>query len=115
MAVTGPVAGLLAGLFGVGGGIVIRHAVATASAFGIVISVPATVIAITGGWGEPRMPPWSLSHVNLIGFAPIAPGSILAAPWGAQPAQTMSPLLLKRLFAPLLAVTSARMSWRGLA
>lgn len=122
----GAVMGAVSAVMGIGGGTVgvptmsmfgtpIRSAVATASAFGIVISIPATLIAIAGGWGEPRMPPYSLGYVNLIGFALIASGSILAAPWGAQLAHTIPPLLLKRLFAVFLMLTSVRMFWRSLA
>jgi uncharacterized membrane protein YfcA len=117
--------GAVSAVMGIGGGTVgvptmsmfgtpIRNAVATASAFGIVISIPATAIAIAGGWGERRMPPFSLGYVNLIGLALIAPASILAAPWGAHLAHTLPPLLLKRLFALFLAVTSVRMFWRAL-
>jgi uncharacterized membrane protein YfcA len=122
----GAVMGAVSAVMGIGGGTVgvptmsmfgmpIRNAVATASAFGVVISIPATVIAIGGGWGDPRMPPYSLGYVNLIGFALIASGSILAAPWGAHLAHTIPPLLLKRLFAFFLMLTSARMFWRSLA
>lgn len=118
--------GAVSAVMGIGGGTVgvptmsmfgmsIRNAVATASACGIVISIPATVIAIAGGWDEPRMPPYSLGYVNLIGFALIASGSILAAPWGAQLAHAIPSLSLKRLFALVLMLTSARMFWRSLA
>ncbi|WP_439577518.1 sulfite exporter TauE/SafE family protein [Elioraea sp.] len=121
----GAAMGGVSAVMGIGGGTVgvpimsmfgtpIRRAVATASAFGIVISIPATIIAIIGGWGEARMPPYSVGYVNLIGFALIAVGSILAAPWGAHLAHTIPPLLLKRLFALFLALTSLRMFWRTL-
>jgi uncharacterized membrane protein YfcA len=122
----GAAMGAVSTVMGIGGGTVgvpimsmfgtpIRNAVATASAFGIVISIPATLIVIAGGWGEPHLPPYSLGYVNLIGFVLIGAGSILAAPWGAHLAHTMPPLLLKRLFALFLALTSARMFWRSLA
>jgi uncharacterized membrane protein YfcA len=45
----------------------------------------------------------------LIGFALIAPSSILSAPWGVKLAHTIPPLLLKKSFALFLFVTSVRM------
>jgi uncharacterized membrane protein YfcA len=87
----------------------IRSAVATASAFGIVIAIPATVGFIYAGWGDPLLPPASLGYVNLIGFALIVPSSMLATPWGVHLAHTIPPLALKRAFAVFLAITSIRM------
>ena len=66
---------------------------------------------IWGGWSDPRVPPFSLGYVSLIGFALIAPTSIIATPWGVKLAHSIPPLLLKRAFAVFLAITSARMFW----
>jgi uncharacterized membrane protein YfcA len=112
--------GAVSAMMGIGGGTLgvpilsmcgapIRSAVATASAFGLIISIPATLGFILGGWGDPRVPPFSLGYVNLVGFALIAPSSILATPWGVHLAHTIPPLWLKRAFALFLAATSARM------
>jgi uncharacterized membrane protein YfcA len=114
--------GTVSAMMGIGGGTVgvpilsafgapMRAAVATASAFGIIIAIPATIGFIWAGWNNPLLPPLSLGYVNLIGFALIVPTSMLAAPWGVHLAHTIPPLLLKRLFAAFLAVTSARMLW----
>lgn len=114
--------GTVSAMMGIGGGTVgvpilsafgapMRAAVATASAFGIIIAVPATVGFIWAGWGNAELPPFSLGYVNLIGVALIVPTSMLAAPWGVKLAHTIPPLLLKRLFALFLAVTSVRMIW----
>jgi uncharacterized membrane protein YfcA len=114
--------GTVSAMMGIGGGTVgvpilsafgapMRAAVATASAFGIIIAIPATIGFVWAGWGNPLLPPFSLGYVNLIGFALIVPTSMLAAPWGVQLAHSIPPLLLKRLFAAFLAVTSARMLW----
>ena len=51
-------------------------AVATASAFGVIIAIPATLGMILGGWGDPRVPPFSLGYVSLIGFALVTPGGV---------------------------------------
>lgn len=63
-------------LMGIGGGTLglpalsmfgmpIRRAVRTASAFGIIISIPATLMTIVLGWGVPGNPPWSLGYVAI--------------------------------------------------
>lgn len=115
--------GGVSAMMGIGGGTVgvpilsmfgapIRGAVATASAFGVVIAIPATIGFVYGGWGHPHLPPLSLGYVNLIGFALIVPASLLAAPWGVQLAHAIPPLLLKRLFAVFLGLTVLRMAWR---
>lgn len=112
--------GTVSAMMGIGGGTVgvpilsmfgapIRGAVATASAFGIIISVPATIGFIYGGWDNSLLPPLSLGFVNLIGFVLIVPSSMIAAPWGVHLAHTIPPLALKRAFAAFLAITSLRM------
>lgn len=114
--------GSVSAMMGIGGGTLgvpllsmfgypIRQAVATASAFGLIISIPATIGFVLGGWNDARVPPFSLGYVSLIGFALIAPTSILATPWGVRLAHTIPPLWLKRAFAVFLAVTSVRMFW----
>lgn len=114
--------GSVSAMMGIGGGTLgvpllsmfgypIRQAVATASAFGLIISIPATVGFAIGGLGDARVPPWSLGYVNLVGFALIAPSSILATPWGVRLAHTLPPLWLKKAFAVFLFATSLRMFW----
>ena len=112
--------GTVSAMMGIGGGTVgvpilsmfgtpIRSAVATASVFGLIISIPATVGFVYGGWGAHDLPPYSLGYVNLVGFALIVPSSILATPWGVHLVHTIPPLALKRAFAVFLAITAARM------
>ncbi|HEY8609737.1 MAG TPA: sulfite exporter TauE/SafE family protein [Roseomonas sp.] len=112
--------GGVSAMMGIGGGTVgvplmnlfgtpIRSAVATASAFGIVISIPAAIGFIYAGLGDPLLPPASLGYVNLIGFLLIVPTSMLATPWGVHLAHTIPPLVLKRAFAVFLAITAIRM------
>ncbi len=114
--------GSVSAMMGIGGGTLgvpilsmfgypIRRAVATASAFGLIISIPATIGFVLGGWNDARVPPFSLGYVSLVGFALIAPTSILATPWGVKLAHTIPPLWLKRAFAVFLAITSLRMFW----
>ncbi len=114
--------GGISAMMGIGGGTVgvpilsmfgapIRSAVATASAFGVIISIPATLGFVYGGWGDPALPPLSLGYVNLLGVALIVPASLIATPWGVNLAHSIPPLLLKRLFAGFLALTVLRMWW----
>ena len=93
----------------------IRGAVSTSSAFGLIIAVPATIGLVVAGMGMDGRPPYSLGWVSLIGFGLIAPASIIATPWGVALAHSISPLLLKRIFAAFLALTSARMAYSLLA
>jgi uncharacterized membrane protein YfcA len=112
--------GGISAMMGIGGGTVgvpllnmfgtpIRSAVATASAFGIVISIPAAIGFVYAGWGNPLLPPASLGYVNLIGCLLIVPTSMLATPWGVHLAHTIPPLALKRAFALFLGITAVRM------
>jgi uncharacterized membrane protein YfcA len=112
--------GTVSAMMGIGGGTVgvpilsmfgapIRSAVATASAFGLIISIPATIGFIWGGWGDALLPPLSVGYVNLIGFVLIVPTSLLATPWGVHLAHTIPPLALKRAFAVFLGITAVRM------
>jgi len=82
----------------------IRSAVATSSAFGLVIALPAKL-------GAEGRPPVSAGWVSLMGFVLIAPAWISATPWGVALAHSLSPLLLRRAFAPFRALTSLRMGW----
>ncbi|MDB5415357.1 MAG: hypothetical protein JWR10_3692 [Rubritepida sp.] len=118
--VVGTGIGVISAVMGIGGGTVgvpvlgmfgtpIRSAVATASTFGIVISIPATIGLILAGIGAEGRPPYSLGWVSLVGFALIVPGSILATPWGVSLAHSLRPVLLKRAFAIFLAFTALRM------
>jgi len=118
--------GTVSAMMGIGGGTVgvpilsmygapIRAAVATASVFGVIISIPATLGLIYAGLGDPQLPPYSLGYVNLVGFALIVPSSMLATPWGVHLAHTIPPVVLKRGFAAFLAITATRMIWKLLA
>ncbi|RAI00439.1 hypothetical protein DLJ53_14310 [Acuticoccus sediminis] len=90
-------------------GVPIRRAVGTAAAIGLIIAVPGVIGFAIGGWNVPDLPPGSVGYVNLIGFALIAPLSMLCAPIGAKLAHTIPQEWLSRIFAIFLAVTAVRM------
>jgi uncharacterized membrane protein YfcA len=112
--------GGLSTMMGIGGGTIgvptmvlwgypIHRAVGTASAFGLIISIPGTIGAAFAGWTAHGVPPYSLGYVNLLGFLLIAPASYFAAPLGASIAHMTDRRRLRLAFAVLIALTAGRM------
>ena len=91
----------------------IHRAVGTAALFGLVISLPGMLGFVAAGWGDPRIPAGSLGYVSLIGFACIAPATVLAAPLGAKIAHAFSAKRLNMLFGLFLVVASLRLFYRA--
>ena len=91
----------------------IHRAVGTAALFGLVISLPGMLGFVAAGWGDPRIPAASLGYVNLIGFACIAPATVLAAPLGAKIAHAFSARRLNMLFGAFLIIASIRLFYRA--
>lgn len=107
-------------LMGIGGGTLsvpilsafsfpIHRAVGTASAFGLVIAIPAVLGFIWSGWSEPLRPPYSLGYVSLPAAILIFSVSVFTAPLGAKLAHSLNPANLKKVFALFLFITSLRM------
>lgn len=124
-ALAGGMIGTLSALMGIGGATVsvpymtlcrvpIHQAVGTASALGMVISVPAALGYVMIGWGQGGLPPFSFGYVNLPAFFLIAPFSILVAPWGARSAHAISAPALRKAFAVFLVIVSLRMLYSAL-
>lgn len=112
-------------LMGIGGGTLsvpilsafsfpIHRAVGTASAFGLVIAIPAVLGFIWSGWSEPLRPPYSLGYVSLPAAILIFSVSVFTAPLGAKLAHSLNPANLKKVFALFLFITSLRMLWVAL-
>ena len=80
----------------------------------MLIGLPSAVVAIFIGWGREDLPPFSLGYVNFAAFALISLFTVTMAPVGAKLAHKMDAVLLKRLFAVLLALVAARMLWKAL-
>jgi uncharacterized membrane protein YfcA len=91
----------------------IHRAVGTAALFGLVISLPGTVGFMIAGYGDARLPPFSLGFVNLVGFALISPATWFAAPLGATLAHRMSQRQLSLFFGLFLLLVSVRMLGRA--
>ena len=120
LATVGGVIGLLSSLIGIGGGsltvpymslrgISMREAVGTAAACGIPIAWAGAAGFMMAGHGQDTLPGWTIGYVSLTAFFSIALASTATAPLGAKLAHTLSPLLLKRSFAILLALIGLRM------
>lgn len=119
-AAMGGVVGYVSALMGIGGGtlsvpilsafsVPILKAVGTASAFGLVISIPAVLGFVWGGWAVPGLPPLSLGYVNLAAAAIIIPITVLTAPLGARIASSINQRALRLCFAVFLGLTAIRM------
>lgn len=116
--------GMISSMMGIGGGTLsvatltllnqpIHRAVGTAALFGLVISLPGTIGFMVAGFGDARLPPFSLGFVNLVGFALISPATWIAAPLGAALAHRMSQRQLSLSFGVFLIVVSVRMLSRA--
>jgi uncharacterized membrane protein YfcA len=79
----------------------------------LIISLPGTVGFMATGWGDVRLPPGSLGYVSLVGFALIAPATVLMAPIGANIAHRLSQKRLSTLFGAFLLVVSLRLFYRA--
>lgn len=116
--------GCFSSMMGIGGGTFsvmtltlfnepIHRAVGTAALFGLVISLPGMLGFAAAGWADPRVPAGSIGYVSLIGFACIAPATVLAAPLGARIAHGISAKRLNMLFGAFLVVASLRLFYRA--
>ncbi|MGI9249410.1 MAG: sulfite exporter TauE/SafE family protein [Woeseiaceae bacterium] len=116
--------GCFSSMMGIGGGTFsvmtltmfnepIHRAVGTAALFGLVISLPGTIGFMFAGWNDVRIPQGSLGYVSLVGFACIAPATVLAAPLGARIAHAFSEKRLSMLFGAFLVLASIRLFYRA--
>lgn len=109
----GGVIGWASAIIGIGGGsltvpfltwrgVPVQQAVATSSACGWPIAAAGALSYLWLGWGDARLPHWSLGYVYLPALLGIALTSVFFARTGARLAHRLSPRVLKRLFALLL-------------
>ncbi len=116
------VIGLLSSIVGIGGGtltvpylvhgqMLMRNAVAVASACGLPIAVAGTVSYMLLGRNVPHLPEWSLGYVYLPAFLGIGVSSIFTAPIGAKLAHRLPAKSLKRYFSLLLFAMAAKLMW----
>lgn len=117
--------GCLSSMMGIGGGTFsvialtlfnqpIHRAVGTAALLGLFISLPGTMGFMVAGWNDARLPPGSLGYVSLLGFALIAPVTVMTAPLGAKIAHSFSEKKLGMLFGIFLLLAATRMFYKAL-
>jgi uncharacterized membrane protein YfcA len=108
----GLAAGVLAGLFGLGGGILF---VPTLVALGLgqveaqatsLLAILPTVVA--GAWNQRRYGNLRLRPAFVVGIT-----SVLGVEFGARIATSLAEDTLRRLFALLLLATAAQLAWRA--
>lgn len=105
-------AGVLAGMFGIGGGIIIVPALillarySPQTATGTSLAIFLFPIGALGAWYY-----YKEGHVRIVPALLLALGVFLGSYFGAKIAHYMSPLLLKRSFAVFLVLVAARMWW----
>jgi hypothetical protein len=120
MTAAGGLIGGLSGIVGIGGGsltvpfltwcrVDIRNAVATSAACGFPIAIAGAVGFILTGWSVPSLPAGSTGYVYWPAFAGIALASVLSAPLGAHLAHTLPVVVLRRVFAVVLALVGAKL------
>lgn len=106
----GLAAGVLAGMFGIGGGIVIVPALiilakmSATSATGTSLGALLLPVGALGAWEY-----WRHGHVNVKAAALIALGLFLGAWFGARLAIQLPPHVLRRSFAVFLLVVAVRL------
>jgi uncharacterized membrane protein YfcA len=106
----GLVAGVLSGLFGIGGGVLIVPAL-------MLVAKMTPIEATATSLGSLLLPVGALGayeyykngHVNVLASLLVALGLLAGAYFGARWAQTLSPLQMKRAFSLFLMVVAARM------
>jgi uncharacterized membrane protein YfcA len=106
----GLLAGVLSGLFGIGGGVVIVAALATVAKMPIHTATGTSLAALllpVGLLGAREY--WRVGHVDMRAALLIALGLSIGAWFGARYAQTLTPTALQRGFAVFLAVMAVRM------
>jgi uncharacterized membrane protein YfcA len=110
--ILGIVAGILSGLFGVGGGILFVPTLTWlgltqlhAEAASLLAIIPTVVVGV---WRQQRY-----GYVRWRSAATIGIASVGAAVGGAKLAESVSESLLRKLFACVLIVTAAQIAWRA--
>jgi uncharacterized membrane protein YfcA len=114
--------GMVSSMIGVGGAILtvplmsysgtpMQRAVGTGAALGMVISLPGALGYIAAGLLHDMqgLPPWSAGYVNFMAAAMIVPTAMLLAPVGVKISHAMPRAMLRRVFAVVLIIVSARM------
>lgn len=108
----GLAAGVLSGLFGIGGGVLIVPALIfitrlqPLTATGTSLAALLLPVGALGAWQY-----YKQGNVNVAAALCLALGLAVGAYFGAQFAQSLSPLALRRAFAVFVALVAVKMWW----
>jgi uncharacterized membrane protein YfcA len=89
----------------------VQHAIGTSAAIGFPIAVSGTLGYLWGGWGAGGLPAGSFGFIYLPALAGTVVASMLVAPFGAKLTHTLPVATVKRIFAGVLVLLSAKMLW----
>jgi uncharacterized membrane protein YfcA len=117
---TGAVIGFISALVAIGGGsmtvpfltwcnVKIRSAIGTSSAVGFPLSVAGTIGYLFSGWGTNDVPEYTFGYIYLPAVFLISLASFTITPYGVKTAHKISTGILKKIFAVILVVLSAKM------
>ncbi|MFS6937636.1 sulfite exporter TauE/SafE family protein [Neisseria animaloris] len=120
LVVGGFVIGALSGMGGISGGafvvpflngrgMEIKKAIGTASLCGGLLAVSATLSFVIGGWHVPNLPAYSFGYVYLPALAGIVSTSFFTSKLGANAANLLPVMALKRAFAVFLLLIALNM------
>lgn len=114
--------GMISSMIGVGGavltvpmmsysGMPMQKAVGTGAALGVIISLPGTIGYMSAGLLHriDGLPPFSVGYVNFLAAALIVPTAMILAPIGVKISHAMPRVMLRRVFAAVLMIVTARM------
>lgn len=87
----------------------VQHAIGTSAAIGLPIAVAGTVGYLINGWGAAGTPPLSLGFIYLPALILVSVVSVFVAPLGAGLAHRLPVATLKKVFAGVLMLLSAKM------
>ena len=112
--------GFISCLVAIGGGVLsvpfmtwcnvkMQNAIGTSAAIGLPIALAGAAGYLVNGWGSAALPEWSFGYVYLPALVLISVVSVLTAPFGARLAHRLPVSTLKKIFAGVLTLLSAKM------
>jgi uncharacterized membrane protein YfcA len=112
--------GVVSALVAIGGGslsvpfmtwcnVKMQNAIGTSAAIGLPIALAGAAGYLINGWGSTGLPDWSVGYVYLPALVAVSLVSMFTAPLGARLAHRLPVATLKKVFAGVLIVLSAKM------
>ena len=120
LAAVGGGIGVISALVAIGGGslsvpfmtwcnVKMQNAIGTSAAIGLPIALAGAAGYLVNGWGSDGLPAWSVGYVFLPALVMVSLVSVFTAPLGARLAHRLPVATLKKIFAGVLVVLSAKM------